>query len=118
MSTAATYFIRQGNVLASPRQGAEATEYRLSGVSRLIFGYRCAVLCARGRGRCNSARRSIVLPALSVSRPKAAWTHEALNTVMRMHYSQQAAASPSSAQPASTELKAQIRQTIIDATNQ
>lgn len=38
VSTAVTYFIRQGYVLATPRQGAQATEYRLSGVSRLIFG--------------------------------------------------------------------------------
>jgi hypothetical protein len=38
VSTAISYFIRQGYVIALPRGGANPIQYVLSGVSRLIFG--------------------------------------------------------------------------------
>jgi hypothetical protein len=38
VSGALAFLIQQGYVVASPRTGAEATRYALSGVSRLIFG--------------------------------------------------------------------------------
>lgn len=38
VSTAVAYMVRQGYVVALPRNGADPIQYVLSGVSRLIFG--------------------------------------------------------------------------------